>query len=458
MNRLKVLYRGVAEIGVQETLSFEQSNRIALSNIFCAVTILLFLCDIAVSWFRGHSENIAVSSIFALSLLPIFYLNHRHAYLLARVLLLLLLTGHLVGLTVWYGQNFGTTSAFLMLTLVSVYLFQKWNHQLVLSSIILISCLASHLFVQRVGPVSPLAENDPVALINFAISAFVIMVLARQLMSENMRYLRLTNTLLDEGQAKNEELSRQNLHIQKVNQELERFAHITSHDLKAPIRAIASFSGLVRESLQRNDIGRAQKHLNYVEKGAKQLHSIVDDILQYSKLGDSAGEKEAVDLNDLVQELREILQPDQDTRHIVCTPLPTIRVVRSEFRLLLQNLIDNALKYNQSELPQVQISAQVTSNSLNLLIVDNGIGIDVSYQDEIFTQFTRLHSSDDYEGTGIGLAICKKIVEKLGGSIGVQSEVGNGSIFKISLPKSVLKNRPSQGKNSPLMISGQKRA
>ncbi len=225
--------------------------------------------------------------------------------------------------------------------------------------------------------------------------------------------------------------------VKDKNSELERFAYITSHDLKQPVRNIFSFSGLLERSLKAEET--SQKNLEYLEiikSSSKNLEKLIDDILKFSRIDQINEDIELLSLNEIVKDQEYNLAYCLRSKHgkIVYDNLPEVRGNKVYLTLLFQNLIENGIKYNKSEVPTVRITTKQVIDKLHITIKDNGIGIAKSFYEEIFMPFKRLHSNREFEGSGLGLSICKRIVEKHKGQISIDSEIGRGTEFKIILP------------------------
>lgn len=223
--------------------------------------------------------------------------------------------------------------------------------------------------------------------------------------------------------------------LKRSNQELEQFAYVASHDLQEPLRAVTSYTQLLAQRYQGNLDAKADKYINYVVDGASRMQQLINDLLAYSRLGTRAQEFEMADCNAAVaQSLCNLQIAIAETKAIItCESMPT--VMADEFQLvqLFQNLIGNAIKFCQ-DVPIIQIAAIIQDNEWLFSVRDNGIGIDSEYADRIFIIFGRLHSRREYLGTGIGLAICKRIVERHSGRIWVESQSGEGSTFYFTIP------------------------
>lgn len=240
-------------------------------------------------------------------------------------------------------------------------------------------------------------------------------------------------------QQSNEQLAILNQEFQRSNQELEQFAYVASHDLQEPLRAIAGYTQLlVNEYRDRLD-ETALEYADFVVDGAKRMQQLIQDLLAYSRVGTRGQEFTSTDCNAVLQQALQNLQvaiaDNQAT--ITADPLPTVNGDRNQLVQLLQNLIGNAIKFHREEPPHVHIAAQQQDNDWLFQVQDNGIGIKPQYLERIFEVFKRLHTRREYPGTGIGLAICKKIATRHGGRIWATSELGVGTTFYFTIPLNV---------------------
>jgi PAS domain S-box-containing protein len=225
--------------------------------------------------------------------------------------------------------------------------------------------------------------------------------------------------------------------LKTSNKELEQFAYVASHDLQEPLRMVASFSQLL-ESRYKDQIDEdADDYIEFIVEGANRMKKLIDDLLAFSRLNTEAKEFKLTDTNSALDDVLVNLNPTimENNAQITHDPLPIIKVDSSQIRQLFQNLITNAIKFHGDEPPKIHISAEETGKEWLFSVSDNGIGIDSNHLEKIFNVFNRLHTREEYEGTGIGLAICKRIVERHGGKIWVESEPGKGSTFYFTLSK-----------------------
>ena len=230
--------------------------------------------------------------------------------------------------------------------------------------------------------------------------------------------------------------------LSRSNQELEQFAYIVSHDLQEPLRKMKSFSQLLARECQAHftENETAQRYLDYITDAADRQQKMIQALLEYSRLGRRDSTKVAVDLNTVVGKVLEDLSISitENQAKVTVGQLPTVNASPTQMGQLFLNLIGNGIKFRRGEAPpRIKVEAQWQQSEWLFSVQDNGIGINPRYAERIFQIFQRLHSRSDYPGTGIGLAICRKIVERHGGRIWVASELAQGSTFYFTLPVAI---------------------
>jgi len=231
-------------------------------------------------------------------------------------------------------------------------------------------------------------------------------------------------------------LARQAAELRRSNAELEQFAYVASHDLQEPLRMVSSFVQLLAQRYQGQLDADADEFIGYAVDGANRMKRLISDLLAYSRVG-TRGQaltptaSEAA-LQAAVDNLQAAISDSQAV--ITHTPLPSVLADHGQLAQLFQNLIGNALRFHSDQPPRVHITAVAQDRAWLFSVADNGIGLDMQYAERIFVIFQRLHGKDQFPGTGIGLAICKKIVERHGGRLWVESQPGQGATFYFTLP------------------------
>ncbi|AFL85159.1 PAS domain S-box [Belliella baltica DSM 15883] len=226
--------------------------------------------------------------------------------------------------------------------------------------------------------------------------------------------------------------------LAKSNAELEQFAYVASHDLQEPLRMVTSFLALIEKRYDPLLDEKGKTYISYAMDGAVRMRKIILDLLEFSRVGRTKESKKSVDLNEIVQNVMKMQKQaiEESNTKIYFKSLPQVNSYHLEMEQVFQNIIGNAIKYRKADLdPIIEIKAESLSNFWKISIKDNGIGIDKEYFEKVFVLFQRLHSKEEYSGTGIGLAIVKKIINSLGGEIWLESEIGVGSTFYITIPK-----------------------
>jgi PAS domain S-box-containing protein len=249
-----------------------------------------------------------------------------------------------------------------------------------------------------------------------------------------------TAVLRDVTERRNAEeaLARQAHELARSNAELEQFAYVASHDLQEPLRMVASYTQLLSRRYQGRLDGDADEFIGFAVEGVTRMQSLIADLLAYSRVGTRLAEPSEIAMEDTLRRILAELRPTIAETGALVThdPLPVVTGDPTQLFQLLQNLVQNAIKFHKpDEPPRVRIAAEELESVWRFSVRDEGIGIAPEFQDRIFIIFQRLHNRGDYPGTGIGLAICKKIVERHGGRIWVESAAGEGSTFYFTLPK-----------------------
>lgn len=225
--------------------------------------------------------------------------------------------------------------------------------------------------------------------------------------------------------------------LKRSNKELEQFAYIASHDLQEPLRMVSNFLMLLERRYKGKIDDDADEFIYYAVDGAQRMQQLINDLLAYSRVTTTDNEYERVDLETALDESLLNLQVAIQENNVKITHdnLPIVRGDSIQFAQLFQNLIGNAIKFRGKETPEIHVGVQGEGDDWIIQVVDNGIGIEPQHQDVIFKVFQRLHERHKYPGTGIGLSICQKIVERHGGEIWVDSTLGEGSKFCFTVPK-----------------------
>lgn len=225
--------------------------------------------------------------------------------------------------------------------------------------------------------------------------------------------------------------------LERSNSELQQFAYVASHDLQEPLRMVTSYVQLLEKRYKGKLDEDADEFIAFAVDGSKRMKILIDDLLEFSRVESHGKPFELTDLKSALDDALANLQAAVKESDAVVTPyhLPSVHADASQLAQLFQNLIGNAIKFRGTKPPRVRVSAEEEGREWHLSVKDNGIGIDPEYKDRIFVIFQRLHGKKEFPGTGIGLAVCKRIVERHGGRIWVEGKPGKGSTFHFTLPK-----------------------
>ncbi len=230
------------------------------------------------------------------------------------------------------------------------------------------------------------------------------------------------------------ELAKRLQELAKSNAELEQFAYVASHDLQEPLRMVASYTQLLSERYRGKLDEQADKYIQYAMDGALRMQALIQDLLAFSRVGRLGTERQSADCSQVIDGALKSLGAalEASGAKVKHESLPTVMANVVQLRQLFQNLIGNAIKFRGTAAPEIRIEAERRGDEWEFSVADNGIGIAPEHGAEIFTVFSRLHTREEYPGNGIGLAICKKIVEQQGGKIWVESQPGAGATFKFT--------------------------
>ena len=277
--------------------------------------------------------------------------------------------------------------------------------------------------------------NSAVQLGFFLIYVFILSILKE----EYGRRIKLIGELgdsLDQVRRTKEDLEQKSLELARSNEDLREFAYAVSHDLQEPLRAVSGFVKLLAKRYKGRLDTDADEFIEYSVDGVKRMQLMIKDLLEYSQVGTKGEGFRPADISIVIEQAVSNLKAaiEESGAEVTWAAMPTVMADTPQLIRLFQNLIGNAIKFRGKEAPRVHVSAEREGDEWVFSIQDNGIGIDPDQAEKIFVIFRRLHTREEYPGTGIGLAMCKKIVERHGGEIRVESEPGKGSTFRLTMP------------------------
>lgn len=243
-----------------------------------------------------------------------------------------------------------------------------------------------------------------------------------------------------EVERRTSDLVKTNKELTRTNHELEQFAYISSHDLKEPLRMVTVYAQLFQERYKDTFDEEGMMYLNYMIEGAQRMRHLINDLMNYSKAGRIEFQKEPINMMELIEDVKNSLKKEIEENHvkIEVESLPNIHSYYTQFKLLYQNLIGNSIKFKNKGDVLIKIGAEKMNDEYRFYVTDNGIGIGKEFHRIIFNLFQRLHQPGKYPGTGIGLSICKKIIDQLNGKIWVDSEIDKGTTIYFTIPETEL--------------------
>jgi PAS domain S-box-containing protein len=246
---------------------------------------------------------------------------------------------------------------------------------------------------------------------------------------------------IDRRKKAEQKLEEKNKELTEINQELEHFAYVASHDLQEPLRTIASFIQILNKRYGETLDEDGKQFMGFVVEGAKRMQLLIRDLLEYSRVNRFNTDYEKVDLNEVFNKVNRVLKEKIDSTDalILAENLPVIQGNKIQLTQVFQNLIDNAIKFRGKKKPEITITVEELPSKWRIAVSDNGIGISPEYHQRIFIIFQRLHTHEEYTGTGIGLALCKKIIERHGGEVWVESKKNKGTTFTFTIKKNLIR-------------------
>lgn len=461
---MEVIIKSLFTTGLHSKLGFSEKRDVIFANQANTILILCSFLVLTIHLFLGFHIRMIVPAGVLMFFASAFFLQRYRQYVYAKLLIVggAFASGFLA--TLFFGGSAKTQFYFFASFILGMVIFRERKQQYLLAAIHLIGFSFIHFQVNHATPLIAGHDYEVLAYFHIPIVFGCIFISINEFVMNYQRYEKRINKLM-EATTKNSELIeverskfkmqseilrstngqlmdeiQRNEKIQKElmdsNNSLGQFAYVASHDLKEPLRTIGSFSQLIRRKLEGKLEEDTREYLNFIIEGVSRMSNLLDDLLALSKL-DQDFEMTTVDLNRCVEltklNLRNALEKHNGT--ILSVDLPVIQANRSQINQLLQNLLSNGLKFNRAIPPIVEINCEEQSDDYLFSIKDNGIGIKEEYKEKIFSIFQRLHKKTDFEGTGIGLSICKKVVQNHGGKIWVESIPGVGTTFYFTIAK-----------------------
>lgn len=435
MNPLRSVYRSLVNMGAANSTTAKEKKHTTITNFiainsFIGSLVYLVIAIIWDNWFYFGSVAILTVASMATILLNSFNYN-----ISARILYILGINVAVFFNTLFSGGETGADSFLILAVVLPFIVFDIKKPAYIVLGVLLPMCL-----LYTYSAVAPyFAQYNFNAAQQLLLKRINIFFEVGLLLSAVYQFLQYNSEIEEELESSNAAMMMQTNELKRSNGDLEQFAYIISHDLKTPVRNISSFMNLLVTKHGSSLNPEAKEFVTYSHSGAKRLERLIDDVLAYCRIGTNLSKPIPVNMNDVVNTLKFELREKTTAANaniVIAKELPIVNNVHASLMYhILQNLINNGLKFNATEEPEITINWTNSLNHYTFSVSDNGIGISKEYSTTIFQMFKRLHNEHEYDGTGIGLAICKKIVEYYNGEIWFESETGKGTTFFFTIRK-----------------------
>lgn len=458
LDSLKKFGNRLVTIGITDDVAKSEIRYIRFTNLEAVQTVVGAFCYVIYSLFLGHYLLSLLQGIVTLGALCVLFLNARYYYKSARLLFLLSINAVILANAVIIGFQSGVHEFFYITYTIPFLLFNVRDYKYIIVGV-LMAVIGFNTY-QHIYPMFTDYNLNVLTQQNiFRINTWVIFGLFGLAVYILAFFNYKTENKLEETYKKLEDQANE---LKRSNEDLEQFGYIISHDLKAPVRNISSFMNLLSKQLSKSE---NKAHLEFVEmsrQSADRLIKQIDDLLSYCRVDRNLPPAADVDLKQMVRtiqmELHERIK-EKNAEIIVEGSLPVLHEMHSSMlHHVFQNLIANGIKFNTNEKPEVRISCKEENNVYTFNFTDNGIGIAAAYKSKLFQMFKRLHTIDQFEGTGIGLAVCKKIITFYNGEIWFEGEPGVGTTFYFTLAKRESKPEPAIQKTEESEVTAVLRA
>ncbi len=435
MNPVLSVYLSLLNLGTQDVDHHNQQKYIRLCNFVSLITFIgaLIYVVFAIIWENWYWLGAVLA--LGVTCVSVLMLNSFGKTNISRLVYLLVVNALVYLNALFIGPNGHLEQYFAVAVIVPFLIYDLKETAMIVFGVILPIVL-----IYTFDFVSPLFLNYNLTPAQQSIMERVnIMGQLALAIAGVYQLVNLNKKTELELEASNAQMMLQTAELRRSNSDLEQFAYIISHDLKAPVRNISSFMNLLVNKYSTELSPEAKEFVGYSHTGAKRLERLIDDVLAYCRIGTNLPRPVPVNVNDIIStirfELRDKLSLANGTININ-RELPVVNNVHASLMYhVFQNLISNGLKFNKSDKPEIEVSWTNSLNYYTFSVHDNGIGISKEYTTTIFQMFRRLHGEQEYDGTGIGLAICKKIVEYYHGEIWFESEAGKGTTFYFTVRK-----------------------
>ncbi len=430
-------WSNLINLGIRPEMGHNQKVGIQITNIICLLGVCHFIIDLFGFYRTVMIEDVYINVAFSFILVAFLSLHKLGKINTSRYLFQIAIPIVLGLCVAAFGISIYSVEVYFIVSIIiGLVSFHHKEHQIIIILWNILCFTLGTLYTYFFGEIYNIDvgvyERYAMAILSIIIVVFFFRFLINANKDFSSKISALTNRLANQ----NEKLSVVNKQLNEANADLLNYTYVASHDLKSPIRSIIRFQELILNEQEIKENPKLKEYLDIATNSAKQLNDTLTDLLQYSKLSnDNQNIKlEQVAIEDLVQQI--IIENTNNEKWAekaisVSGELPIVKGIKSQLKLVLQNLILNGIKYNRSEQPKVIVSGSRETHQTLIRIQDNGIGIAQKDAERIFEPFIRLHADQEFEGTGFGLAITKRIIDKLNAQILLESTIGEGSTFTL---------------------------
>lgn len=428
----------IHKTGVKPTDTTIDANKTIVSNLIALFTSPLLIFYVVFFFLNQEYLYSSVYLILTIFLISTLAFNKLHKHDTAKIVVVVSSAVTVFVSVICFGKD-AQAHNFLCLLLIFSYIFftsaLSWTFNV---TVIFCSYLFSFYYVNNFGPLAPELRFQFDDYMNFGFGLLCCLYFSSLIYNSiNEQFVEISNKN-ESLKEKNEELEKNRILIESQKNELELFSSMVSHDLKTPVRTINAFIDLSKKSIESGNKEELNKYLDFALKGSDQLNNLVSRISDFKKLDDTSYEKEVVNLNKVITDIKNIASALNPNIVWKLDNFPSINANPFHIIKLFENLIENALKYNENNIKKITINNNSSNDQLIISISDNGIGIQEEYKEYIFEPFKKLHPNHVYDSAGMGLSICKKIVALYQGELTLkENKIQDGSIFEIVFPKAI---------------------
>jgi len=433
--RLRGFTERLFVLGITPNVPFREAKLMRFTNMLSVLVVLGIVLYIPYSVITGSYMLAAIEFVDAMMVASALWFAHKGRFNASKFILIGVVNVFIYINACYIGHNANIQHFYVLINIVPFLVFRLNQYREILASMamtigsFLVYQLTYSYWVPYNLPADVQSGTNTIGMwLDFVLFAVGIYLLAKN------------NFDIEEQLAESyTTLQVQAAELKRSNEDLEQFGYIVSHDLRVPLRNIISFMGLLEKRHQQDLSTDGKEFIQHSVNGAKRMERLIEDMLAYSKMGRNLPAPQAVDVNEVLNiicfEMREKTQA-AGQRITIAGKMPVVPNVHSSMVYhVLQNLITNGLKFNKTAQPEVTVAVSEQELHYVFSVTDNGIGIPAEHKNKLFQMFRRLHTEAEFQGTGIGLAICKKIVNFYNGEIWLESEPGNGTTFYFTLLK-----------------------